>query len=527
MVGQLRYLWAVCWRSVIAAFLLIPQPVLAQQTQRPVVISSKNFTENRLLAEIIAQLIESRTDIPVERKFNLGATLIVFQAMKNGEVDIYPDYTGTGWAILLGIDEPVEDKLQAYVTVQEQMREKYDIRWLMPFGFYNSFAIAMAGERAEELNINTISDLLPYEEELTIAVSPQFSERDDGWKGLTKAYGLDIGNTRITEHGLAYEAIGSGKVDLVDTWTTDGKLSRMNMRILIDDKKFFPPYDAVPVVRQEILDIYPELEDVLSELAFTIDNEKMQNLNRRVEEGESVRSVARSFLRELNLLTDGGDDDETSGRRDNLIAFMFNHWWELLIHTRDHLLLVCVAMLLAILLAVPAGIALTRYEKLAPYVIGGTGIIQTIPSLALLMFMIPFLGLGAMSAIMALFLYSLLPILRNTYTAIKEVDEQLIEAARGIGLKDYQILTRVELPLATRTIMAGVRTSAVIGVGVATLAAFIGAGGLGVPIVIGLQLADQNWILSGAIPAAMLAIVVDFLLGRLELLLRPRGVSDL
>ncbi|MDE0396088.1 MAG: ABC transporter permease [Gammaproteobacteria bacterium] len=193
----------------------------------------------------------------------------------------------------------------------------------------------------------------------------------------------------------------------------------------------------------------------------------------------------------------------------------------------EHLSLTAIAVSLAILLSVPLGILLTRSEPVAAPVIGAIGVIQTIPSLALLAFMIPlpFLGLGARSAITALFLYALLPIVRNTYTGIREVDAELLDAGRGMGLSPGQILFRVELPLAMRTIMAGVRTSTVISIGVATLAAFIGAGGLGDPIVTGLQLNDTYLILSGALPAALLAIVVDFLLGRVEHRLIPRGLA--
>jgi osmoprotectant transport system permease protein len=193
----------------------------------------------------------------------------------------------------------------------------------------------------------------------------------------------------------------------------------------------------------------------------------------------------------------------------------------------QHMWLTAMAVLLAIAVAVPLGIYLTRNERLSPGVLAAAGVVQTVPSLALLAFMIPIpgLGLGARSAIAALFLYAVLPIIRNTYTAIKEVDADLLEAARGMGLKSGQILRRVELPLATRTIMAGIRTATVISIGIATLAAFIGAGGYGDPILTGLQLNDVPLILSGAIPAALLALVVDFILARVENRLVPRGLD--
>ena len=212
---------------------------------------------------------------------------------------------------------------------------------------------------------------------------------------------------------------------------------------------------------------------------------------------------------------------------DGFWPFLWSRRGETMVLVGEHLWLTAIAVALAMLVAVPLGIALTRNESLATPVLGAVGVIQTIPSLALLAFMIPFpgLGLGARSAIAALFLYALLPIVRNTYTGIREVDGDLIEAGRGMGLTDRQILLKVELPLATRTIMAGLRTATVISIGIATLAAFIGAGGLGDPIVTGLQLNDSFLILSGAIPAAILALVVDFGLGRLERVLIPRGLG--
>jgi osmoprotectant transport system permease protein len=332
------------------------------------------------------------------------------------------------------------------------------------------------------------------------------------------------------EHGLAYEAIRTGRIDVIDTWTTDGKLLRYDIRILEDDSAFFPPYDAAPIVRTETLERLPELREILGDLAFRIDNETMQGLNYRVEEeGGPFEEVARDFLVSEGLIGMGAAPVSTgTGEADGgLLSFLWSRRVETLGLVVEHLWLTGIAVLLAILVAVPLGIWLTYRSTVAAPVLGATGVVQTVPSLALLAFMIPVpgLGLGARSAIAALFLYALLPILRNTYTAIGEVDADLVEAARGMGLEERQILTRVRLPLSIRTIMAGVRTSTVISIGIATLAAFIGAGGLGDPIVTGLQLNDIRLILSGAIPAALLAIAVDYLLGRVEDALVPRGLD--
>jgi osmoprotectant transport system permease protein len=493
-----------------------------------VVIGSKNFTENRLLAEIMAALIEAETDITVERRINLGGTTVVFSALRTGQIDLYPEYTGTGWTIHLGRTDRVNDPLRAYVTVDREFEDRWNIQWLEPFGFANSYALAMDTEVADELGIDAISELVAIEDELSAGVSHEFLNREDGYPGLAVAYGLDIDDLRGMEHGLAYEAIRTGRINIVDTWTTDGKLLRYDIRILDDDSAFFPPYDAAPIVRGETLDALPGLGPLLNRLAFRIDNERMRQLNYRVEEeGGTFEQVARDFLREEGLL----DPDRTAGAaatRDNgFLRFLWSRRGETAQLVLEHLWLTGTAVLLAILTAVPLGIWLSRRIALAAPVVGAAGVIQTVPSLALLAFMIPLpgLGLGARSAIAALFLYALLPILRNTYTGIREVDSDLIEAARGMGLNGGQILWRVELPLATRTIMAGIRTSTVISIGVATLAAFIGAGGLGDPIVTGLQLNDIQLIMAGAIPAALLAILVDWLLGSLESALVPRGLD--
>jgi len=529
------------WKTVVCAGLagftslvaILSGGAWAQPGQREtIVIGSKNFTENRLLGEIMAQLLEAETDLVVERRTNLGGTTVVFTALTSGQIDIYPEYTGTGWSIHLGRTDRVADPLRAYLVVAEAFARRYDITWLSPFGFSNSYALAVSDETANRLDLRRISDLREHQEALVAGVSHEFLNRQDGYPGLAAAYGLRLPNLKGMEHGLAYEAIRSGRIDLIDTWTTDGKLLRYDITILEDDEKFFPPYDAAPIVRGETLRRHPEIRAVLSKLAFRIDDQKMRTLNFQVEEqGGPFDRVARDFLRAEGLIDAGaggkGRGASADGStRDGFWAFMKSRLPRTLDLTLTHLWLTGIAVALAIALAVPLGILLTLWPPLVPPVLGGAGVIQTIPSLALLAFMIPIplLGLGSRSAIAALFLYALLPIVRNTYTGIKGVDPDLLEAAQGMGLRRHQILLFLQLPLATRTIMAGIRTSTVISIGVATLAAFVGAGGLGDPIVTGLQLNDMNLILSGAIPAALLALVVDFILGRVETALVPRGI---
>ncbi|MFG0318298.1 MAG: glycine betaine ABC transporter substrate-binding protein [Planctomycetota bacterium JB042] len=512
-------------RPAAAALLVLSIAAGSAGANESIAIGSKNFTENRLLAEIMAQLVEAETDLEVERRTNLGGTMVVFEALRQGEIDLYPDYTGTGWAIVLKEEERVTDPLRVYLRVRNEYERRFQIEWLDPFGFANSYAVAMREDVAERLGVTRVSELADVDETLVAALSHEFLNREDGWPGLSAWYGLDEVEVRGMEHGLAFEAIRSSSADLIDAWTTDGKLLKFDVRILADDRRFFPPYDCAPLARAETLARHPELRPVLDRLAFRIDDARMMALNHEVEvEGRAFEAVARDFLRAEGLLSsEGGGDERPEIRRD--VGFLRLFWsrrTETLRLALEHLLLSGLAVALAILIAVPLGIALSRRERLAGVVLGAAGVIQTVPSLALLAFMIPLLGIGVPAALAALFLYSLLPIVRNTWTAIREVDDELVEAARGMGLTDRQILRLVELPLATRTIMAGVRTAAVIAIGIATLAAFISAGGLGEPIVTGLQLNDPNLILCGAVPAALLAVAVDLALARAEEWMAPK-----
>jgi osmoprotectant transport system permease protein len=326
------------------------------------------------------------------------------------------------------------------------------------------------------------------------------------------------------QHGLAYEALSQGHIDVTDAYTTDGKLERYRLVVLQDDRAFFPPYQAAPVVRGEVLRRHPEVGRVLRLLAGSLSDADMQRLNFRVEERkEAFAAVAADFLASRGLVRQRSE--APGARSTTLLGYFAGHRAQMLAWVRQHLALTAWSVLLAALVGIPLGIAITRWTAAAPPTLAVAGVIQTIPGLALLAFLIPVpgLGLGPRSAILALSLYALLPILRNTWAGLRSVDPGVLEAARGMGMRPAQILTMVELPLAVPTIMAGLRTSAVITVGGATLAAFIGAGGLGQPILTGLYLNDDVLILAGAVPSALLAILVDLGLGWVEARLAPRG----
>ncbi|MHC4376412.1 MAG: glycine betaine ABC transporter substrate-binding protein [Planctomycetota bacterium] len=507
----------------LRAAVLFAAALSAPGHAQDLVVASKNFTESRLLAEIVAQLIEARTDLEVEHKANLGGTVVCWEALLAGEVDLYVEYTGTAWAVLLKESGAIADPLQTFLHVQSESRRRFDVEWLPGFGLNNTYAMALDAERAAEWSVTRISDLAKVGNQVRAGFSVEFINREDGWLGMRQAY-TELGfEPRGMEHTLAYGALERGELDLIDAYSTDGKLAKLDVVTLEDDLGFFPPYNAAPIVRGASLERFPELRDVLWPLAFAIDDERARDLNARVEvDGRGFEEVALEFLREAGLLDETASADP-GGTGTSRIEAGLRRLPGLLL---QHIGLVLLSVLLAALIAIPLGLFGARRPGLKRALLGFASVMQTVPSLALLAFLIalPGVGLGAPAAIVALVLYAVLPILRNTSTGLDTVDPALLEAARGMGLSPSQVLWRIQLPIAARTILAGLRTAAVISVGVATLAAFIGAGGLGAPIVEGLYLNDTRLILLGAVPAALLALSVDALLAVLERYVTPRGL---
>ncbi len=510
------------------AVLLLVLALPAAAQEGTIVVASKNFEESRLLAEMFAQLVEARTDLAVERRFDLAGTQVCFEALRTGAVDLYPEYTGTGLVSILGA-EPAGDPAATLAAVRRAFLARWDLWWLAPLGFENAYEIAVPRRLAEAHGLATISDLARVSGDLSAGFGYEFLERPDGLPGLRETYGLSFAGVRPLQQALKYQAAGRGEVDVLDVYTTDGRLLTWDLVVLEDDRGFFPPYQAAPLVRGETLRRHPELGAVLALLAGALDEDAMRRLNLRLqEEGETPAVVARGALADLGLLPAGDETaaaEPVSRRGGGFAAYLWRHRGDLGRRTLEHLAMSALALLLGAAVAVPLGLALERRRRAAEPVIRAVGLTQTVPSLALLAFMVPLLGIGAVPAVVALWIYSLFPILRNTYTGVRDADPEAVSAARALGMTRRQVLAWVRLPLAAPVIMAGVRTAAVITVGTATLAAFIGAGGLGQPIVTGLQLADTRMILSGAVPAAALALLVDGLLALLERVLRPAGLE--
>lgn len=505
IVSNKKFVLASAFALLVIASSTFSWPSKSWASDRPIRIASKKFAESFILAEIMAQLIEKEMGIPVERKFGLGGTMICFEALKNDEIDLYPEYSGTALHVLLKTDQDL-----SFGQMNERFKQSYGLEWLEPFGFNNSYAIAMSRRRAESLGIEKYSDLLSYPE-LNWGLSYEYLNRNDGWHALKAYYGFQpTGFVKGIEHALSYEAVASGHIDLMDVYTTDAKILTYDLMVLDDDRNFFPKYLGAPLARSEVLDRYPQLRKILGRLGQSIDDAEMQRLNAQAEvEKKDFAEIAANFLH---------PNDET-------IVAGSSFWRTLIARTLRHLKLTFLAVLFASLVGIPLGIVMMRVAWLARPILYATGVVQTVPSIALLALMIPLFGIGQIPAMVALFIYGLLPIVRNTYVGLTGIDPSVLEAADGIGLLPSKKLRYVEIPLAMPVILAGIRTSAVINVGTATLAAFIGAGGLGEPIVTGLALADTNLILQGAIPAMMLAILVEYSLSLIEHSFKWKRVS--
>ncbi len=508
--------------TVLLVGLTLSQEPQAQMV-RPVIIASKPFGESFLLAEMFSQLLEAR-GFRVDRRMGLGATEIAFTALRRSAIDVYPEYTGTGLLAILG-QRPSSDPGQVYQQVSREFRRRFGVRWLPPLGFQNTYAIAVRRETAQRLGLASLSDLARVGQTLTAGLTADFIGRPDGLPGLQQAYGLRFRAVRALLPAVKYRALASGDVDVIDGYSTDGFIARYDLVILKDDKRFFPPYEAAALVSPALQRDLPAAAGVLSELSGLLTEETMRRLNQRIEvEGIPIARVAAGQLMSLGLVhqtTGLAATRSVDGRSSGLPSYLWDQRGTIASLTLRHLLLVGVSLLAAIAVALPLGLALERGRRAAETVIRAVGVLQTLPSIALLAFMIPLLGIGVVPALVALFLYSLYPILRNTYTGVRDAAPAAVRAAAAVGMTPRQVLGYVRLPLAAPTIMAGIRTAAVINVGTATLAAFIGAGGLGDPIAAGLALSDTRMILSGALPAAVLALLVDAVLGLCERVVTP------
>ena len=479
-------------RKLLSSFAVVAMLFAVAAQAAPVVVGSKRFTESYILGEIVRETLQAQ-GVTAEHKQGLGNTGILEQALASGAVDVYPEYTGTIVRELL--KRPQGDANPSLAQLNEWLAPR-GLKAAVPLGFNNTYALAMLESRAAELGITRVSDLAkPAAQSLHLGLSHEFLERGDGWPALKTAYQLALPAPNGLDHGLAYDAISAGRVDLIDIYATDAKVGRYKLRVLQDDRGFFPKYDAVLLMRAA-LDVRP-----LASLEGRITAEKMIAMNAEVElDGRSFADVAHAFV--------AGATPAPGASRQGFLARLLAP--DLVRLAWQHVMLVFGSLLIAIVVGVPLGIAAWRWPRGAGWVLGVVAVLQTVPSLALLAFLIALMGsIGLGPALVALFLYALLPIVRNTHAGLRGVPAGLTLAALSLGLTPRQSLRNVQLPLALPTLMAGVKTAAVINVGTATLAAFIGAGGFGERIVAGLAVNDTGAMLAGAVPAAVLALIVQ------------------
>lgn len=485
---------------LLAVLCLAPAPGAAAVA---VTVGSKKFTESVILGEMVATLARE-AGAKVSHRRELGGTRVLWSALLRGDIDVYPEYTGTLRAEILAREGIADDSALRTALAGR------GIGMSAPLGFNNTYAIGMLESEASALRIETISDLRNHPD-LVFGFGNEFMDRGDGWPALKASYGLTASNVRGLDHDLAYRGLVAGDIDVMDLYATDAEIGYYAIKVLKDDRAHFPVYDAVLIYRQDLAQRAPGVVRAISRLAGRIDERTMAGLNANVKMGgASERQVAGKFLG-ATFGTDAPAPEKSPLQR----------FWRT---TLEHLTLVGISLAAAIAVAIPLGIAAYLRPGLGHVVLAVVGIIQTMPTLALLVFMIPLLGIGAVPAMMALFLYSLLPITRNVHAGLTGIAEPIHRSALALGLDTSDRLFRIELPLAAPMILAGIKTAAVINVGTATLGALIGAGGYGQPILTGIRLDDVGLILEGAVPAAGLALLVQYGFEWCERLITPPGL---
>jgi len=499
--------WAVAWPLVAGVSVgraAEPEKTNVGHPAPTVTIGSKKFTESVVLGEILVHLTRAYGAVP-RHLAEMGGTRFVWNSLKSGEIDLYPEYTGTLTQEIFAGRE-IDDRRQLRRLLAEQ-----GVGMSRPLGFNNTYAIAMRPEMADRLGITTISDLRQHPS-LSFGVSREFMDRADGWPALKRCYRLPQTNVRGMDHDLSYRALKAGQIDLISAYSTDAEIAYYGFRVLEDDLRHFPRYDAVVLYRLDLPQRWPEIKRVLDLLAGSIDERRMMQMNERVKiAGIPDTLVASRFVNATFGLNSTPHVQTFQGR--------------LLANTRDHLLLVAVSLAAAIATSLPLGILAARYPTAGQFILGAVGVLWTIPTLVLFVFMIPIFGVGSLPAIVALYLYSLLPIVRNTHAGLKGIPTSLLESADALGLPRRARLRLVELPLASRSILSGIKIAAVINVGTAALGALIGAGGYGQPIVTGIRLDNPTLIYGqGAIPNAILSLAVLALAELAERRLVPKGL---
>lgn len=490
--------------------LILSLLLLGADGETEIRVGSKSFTESVLLGEVL-HLGAEEQGLPSTHLREIGGTRIAWDAVREGDIDAYPEYTGTiRQEIFSGESLPDNEALRNKL-------QTLGLRMSKPLGFNNSYALAMKKQHAERLGITKISQLDEHPD-LRLAFSNEFMNRGDGWPSLQRKYQLPQTEVTGLNHALAYQALDAGDCDVVDVYTTDPHIRLYDLQPLEDDLAHFPRYDCVVIYRAELVRTAPKFVQFITRLEGKIDDARMLSLNEQVEMGKD--SEARAAADFLNQEFDWSIVVREPSRFDRIART-----------TVEHLEMVFWSLFFAVLVGVPLGVVSAKRPTLGQLIVGAAEILQTIPGLALLVFLsvgfrlanLP--ALGPYPVIVALFLYSLLPIIRNTLAGLQDVPNSLHESADALGLSRFEKLRLIELPLASRFILTGIKTTSVMMVGYAALGGLIGAGGYGQPIMTGLRLNSRELMMEGAIPAAIMAIVVKLLFEQAERFIIPRGMQ--
>jgi osmoprotectant transport system permease protein len=495
---------------VLACLMCVLALVACSRPADEVRVGSKAFNEGVILGELLAQLAGP----DAVHRAGMGGTGVLWAALTEGEIDAYVEYTGTLMQEIYATEAPADE------AALLRLLERDGILMGPALGFNNTYAIGMPENLAEELGIRAISDLAAHPQ-LRLGFSNEFVDRTDGWPGLRDAYGLPQTAVTGMEHTLAYEALRAGRIEVTDLYSTDAEIEQYNLRTLTDDRGFFATYHAVILYRAELETRAPAAVAAWHRLEGRVTEDLMVGMNAAVKiDQRSERGTAERFLRDTLPALEAGEAAPVTTLREAGRRTMQDRLHDSLRRlprlTWQHLLMVLVSLAAGTLVALPLGVIAHRYARAGQVILGAAGVLQTIPSIALLVLLIPLVGIGWWPAVIALFLYSLLPIVRNTHAGLSDIDPRLIDSAVALGLPAGKRLRLIELPLSLRSILAGIKTAAVINVGTATLGGFIGAGGYGEAILSGIRRQDNVQILEGAIPAAVMALLLQFAFDLLE-----------
>ncbi|MDX1918684.1 MAG: glycine betaine ABC transporter substrate-binding protein [Candidatus Caenarcaniphilales bacterium] len=482
---------------IIVLVLLISACTKTPEPKSTIKVGSKKFIESMILGEIATQFLQDRK-ITAKHITGMGSSTYLWNALLTGKIDLYPEYTGTlRYELIKTHDQDLNEQLK-----------RRGLRMTKPLGFSNNYTIGIMPKLAKRYQISKISDLVKYPE-LKVGLSSEFYGRTDGWIGLKNLYQLPQENIIIINRELAYSGLKNGDIDLIELYTTDPEIEYYELVPLKDDLQYFPIYEVAFLYREEL---DQSVVEVLERLEGQISEEQIRKLN-------SMSKLMKTQIEDVASLYLQRNFDISNGVHFDLVGNL----WE---RTVEHFYLVFLSLSIAIAFALPLGIFAAKDPFWGRIILAITGLFQTIPSLALLVLMIPLLGIGYTPAIAALIIYSLLPIVRNIYLGLTAIAQSLRESAEVLGLDFWAILWKIEIPLALPSILAGIKTAAVINVGTATLGALIGAGGYGQPILKGIQFDDLNLILSGAVPAAAMALLVQYFFETLEWLCVSPGLRS-